>query len=72
MTLRYVDVDEVSLGGEGVEVGAVQLSGEQGAMSLGEAELATISGDRHLALLAEEVGEGVTLSHRQGEVLCQA
>ena len=72
MTLWYVDVDEVSLGGEGMEVGAVQLSGEQGTMTLSEAELATIGGDRHLALLAEEVGEGVALSHRQGEVLRQA
>ena len=72
MTLRYVDVDEVGLGGERVEVGAVQLGGEQGAVSLGEAELAAIGGDGHLTLLAEEVGEGVTLSHRQGEVLRQA
>ena len=72
MTLRYVDIDEVGLGGERVEVGAVQLGGEQGAMSLGEAELATIGGDRHLALLAEEVSEGVTLCNRQDEVLRQA
>lgn len=72
MTLWYVDVDEVGLGGEGVEVGTVQLSGEQGTVSLGEAEFTAIGGDRHLALLAEEVGEGVALCHRQSEVLRQA
>lgn len=72
MTLWYVDVDEVGLGGEGMEVGAMQLSREQGTVSLGEAELTAIGGDRHLALLAEEVGEGVTLCNRQDEVLRQA
>ena len=72
MTLWYVDVDEVSLGGEGMEVGAMQLSREQGTVSLGEAELTAIGGDRHLALLTEEVGEGVTLCNRQDEVLRQA
>ena len=38
MTLWYVDVDEVGLGGEGAEVGTVQLGGEQDLFSLSHEE----------------------------------
>ena len=38
MTLWYVDVDEMGLGGEGAEVGTVQLSREQHLFSLSHEE----------------------------------
>ena len=38
MTLWYVDVDEVGLGGEGAEVGTMQLCREQDLLSLSHEE----------------------------------